>query len=210
VVLENEILNETAEWSCRISSPEGAKENPAENRRLCLIRVPVIAGICLSLSLGLTVFGHAQNQEAQSKIPATAAKEKVVTSHANGTFDVKVNPQPPDPGVDGDIGRMFLDKQFHGELEATSKGQMLAAMSSVKGSGGYVAMERVTGTLKGRSGSFVLQHLGIMTQGVPQMKVTVAPDSGTGQLTGLSGTMTIKIADGKHSYDFEYTLPEAP
>jgi hypothetical protein len=172
-----------------------------------LISVHTVAAICLFSALAIDSVGQVQTPAPPS---ATAAKEKVVTTHANGTFDVKVNPQPTDPGVDGDIGRMFLDKQFHGELEATSKGQMLAAMSSVKGSGGYVAMERVTGTLKGRSGSFVLQHLGIMTQGVPQMKVTVVPDSGTGQLTGLSGTMTIKIADGKHSYDFEYTLSEAP
>jgi hypothetical protein len=105
---------------------------------------------------------------------------------------------------------MSLDKQFHGDLEAISKGQMLAAMSSVPGSGGYVAMERVTGTLKGRSGTFVLQHSGTMTRGVPQMTVSVVPDSATGQLAGLAGVMTIKIADGKHSYEFEYTLAEAP
>jgi hypothetical protein len=133
-----------------------------------------------------------------------------VTSHASGTFEVKVTPQAPDAGADTGLGRMSLDKQFHGDLEATSKGQMLAAMSSVAGSGGYVAIERVTGTLKGRSGSFVLQHSGTMTRGVPQMTVGVVPDSGTGQLAGLAGAMTIKIADGKHSYEFEYTLPEAP
>jgi hypothetical protein len=133
-----------------------------------------------------------------------------VTSHASGTFEVKVTPQAPDAGADTGLGRMSLDKQFHGDLEATSKGQMLAAMSSVAGSGGYVAIERVTGTLKGRSGSFVLQHSGTMTRGVPQMTVGVVPDSGTGQWEGLAGAMTIKIADGKHSYEFEYTLPEAP
>jgi hypothetical protein len=83
-------------------------------------------------------------------------------------------------------------------------------MGSVKGSAGYVAMERVTGTLKGRTGSFVLQHSGTMTRGAPQLSVTVVPDSGTGQLTGLAGTMTIKINEGKHSYEFEYTLPETP
>jgi hypothetical protein len=170
------------------------------------ISVRTVTGICLCSALAIHSGGQVQNP---APTPGAAAKEKVVTSHANGTFEVKVSPQPADPGVDGDIGRMFLDKQFHGELEATSRGQMLAAMSSVKGSGGYVAMERVTGTLKGRSGSFVLQHIGIMTQGVPQMKVTVVPDSGTGQLTGLSGAMTIKIVDGKHSYEFEYALAEA-
>jgi hypothetical protein len=133
-----------------------------------------------------------------------------LTSPASGRFEVKVAPQAADVDGDAGLGRMSLDKQFRGDLEATSKGQMLAAMSSVPGSGGYVAMERVTGTLKGRSGSFVLQHSGTMTRGVPQMTVAVVPDSGTGQLAGLAGVMTIKIADGKHSYEFEYTLAEAP
>jgi hypothetical protein len=101
---------------------------------------------------------------------------------------------------------MSIDKQFHGDLEATSKGQMLAAVTSVKGSAGYVAIEQVTGSLRGRSGTFVLQHSGTMTRGTPQQIVSVVPDSGTGELVGLTGTMTITIADGKHSYDFEYTL----
>ncbi len=101
-----------------------------------------------------------------------------------------------------------MDKQFHGDLEATSKGQMLATTTDVKGSAGYVALERVSGTLQGRSGTFALQHNGTMTRGEPQLTITVVPDSGTGQLVGLAGTMTIAIAaDGKHSYGFEYTLP---
>ncbi len=102
---------------------------------------------------------------------------------------------------------MMLDKQYHGDLEATGKGQMLTAGTEVKGSGAYVAIEYVSGTLKGHSGSFVLQHTGTMTQGVPHLSITVVPDSGTGQLKGIAGTMTIDIAAGKHSYDFEYTLP---
>jgi hypothetical protein len=106
---------------------------------------------------------------------------------------------------------MSLDKQFHGDLEATSKGQMLTASTDVKGSAGYVAIERVTGTLHtpagARTGSFALQHTGMLTRGVPELSVTVVPDSGTGQLVGLAGKMTINIAEGKHSYDFEYTLP---
>jgi len=105
---------------------------------------------------------------------------------------------------------MSIDKQFHGDLEASSKGQMLAAMTEVQGSAGYVAMERVSGTLQGRKGTFALQHSGTMTRGTPQLSVTVVPDSGTGQLVGLAGKMTINIADGKHSYDFEYTLVDAP
>lgn len=103
---------------------------------------------------------------------------------------------------------MILDKQYHGDLEAAGKGQMLTAGTGVKGSGAYVAIERVTGTLQGRSGSFTLQHSGIMTHGVPQLMIAVVPDSGTDQLAGIAGKMTINIAaEGKHSYDFEYTLP---
>jgi hypothetical protein len=101
---------------------------------------------------------------------------------------------------------MSIDKQFHGDLEATSKGEMLTAGTVVKGSAGYVATERVSGTLYGRSGTFILQHGGTMTRGTPQLIITVVPDSGTDQLVGLAGTMVINIESGKHSYDFAYTL----
>jgi hypothetical protein len=104
---------------------------------------------------------------------------------------------------------MSIDKQFHGNLVGSSKGQMLTAGTSVKGSAGYVAIEQVTGTLHGRSGAFVLQHSGTMTRGAPQLIVSVVPDSGTGELAGLTGTLTIAIADGKHSYDFDYALAGA-
>ena len=117
-----------------------------------------------------------------------------MTQHASGTFDVKLTPQPAE-GESPAVGRMSIDKQFHGDLEGTSKGQMLAAMTGVKGSAGYVAIEQVTGTLHGRSGAFVLQHSGTMTRGAPQLIVSVVPDSGTGELAGLAGTMTIVIAD---------------
>jgi hypothetical protein len=131
-------------------------------------------------------------------------------TRASGPFDVKVIPQAPDE-AGGGLGRMLLDKQFHGDLEATSKGQMLAAGTAVEGSAGYVAMETVSGTLHGRRGTFVLQHSGTMNRGTPQLTITVVPDSGTGELAGLAGTMTIDIAaGGKHSYGFEYTLAEAP
>ena|ERR1039458_3275139 len=125
--------------------------------------------------------------------------------HASGTFEVKLTPQPVD-GEASAVGRMSIDKQFQGNLEAASYGQMLTAVTGVKGSAGYVAIEQVTGSLHGRSGAFVLQHSGTMTRGAPQLTVSVVPDSGTGELLGLTGTMTITIADGKHSYDFEYTL----
>jgi hypothetical protein len=126
--------------------------------------------------------------------------------NASGPFNVKLVPQPAEPGVDGNIGRMALDKTFQGDLDATSRGTMLAAMTDVKGSAGYVAMERVTGSLHGRRGSFVLQHSGTMHRGAQSLLITVVPDSGTEELAGLSGTMRIIIADGKHSYDFEYDL----
>lgn len=128
-----------------------------------------------------------------------------MTTHANGSFEVKITPQPVDAEAPG-AARMLIDKQFHGDLEATSKGQMLAAMTSVKGSAAYVAIEQVTGSLHGRNGTFILQHSATMTRGEPHMTVTVVPDSGTGDLVGLAGAMTILIADGKHSYAFEYSL----
>jgi len=131
--------------------------------------------------------------------------------HAAGTFDVKLTPQPPEDKTEGStLGRMSIDKQFHGDLEATSKGEMLSAMTAVKGSAGYVAIERISGTLQGRSGTFVLQHTGTMTRGEPLLTITVVPDSGTGQLAGLAGKMTIKIENGKHFYEFEYTLATTP
>jgi hypothetical protein len=130
---------------------------------------------------------------------------------ARGTFEVKMSPLTlDDKAADATLGRMSLDKQFHGDLEATSKGEMLTAMTSVQGSAGYVAIERVSGTLGGRTGTFALQHSGTMNRGEPQLSITVVPDSGTGQLAGLAGRMTINIADGKHSYEFEYTLGEKP
>jgi hypothetical protein len=129
-----------------------------------------------------------------------------MAEQASGAFEVKLTPQKDETG-DAAIARMTLDKRFHGDLEATSQGQMLSAGTAVQGSAGYVAIERVSGTLKGRSGTFVLQHYGLMNRGVPQLTITVVPDSGTGELTGLSGAMKIDIAGGKHSYGFEYTLP---
>jgi hypothetical protein len=133
-------------------------------------------------------------------------KGVVVVNHAKGTFDVKVIPQAQDDAAGGPFGRLFLDKQFHGDLDGSSKGQMLASGTGTDGSGAYVALELVSGTLNGRRGTFVLQHTGTMTKNVPTMMVTVVPDSGTGELTGLAGKMTIIIAGGKHSYELEYTL----
>jgi hypothetical protein len=128
----------------------------------------------------------------------------------SGEFEVKLNPQKPDnpEAQSAGLSRMSLDKSFHGALEAISRGEMLSFMTEVKGSGVYVAIERVTGTLGGRSGSFILYHRGVMTRGVPELSATVVPDSGTGELTDLAGEMQIKTPGGKHFYEFSYTLPE--
>jgi hypothetical protein len=130
-------------------------------------------------------------------------------TRASGTFEVKISPQAPDENSENSsVGRMLIDKKFAGELEGTSKGQMLAVMTGVEGSAGYVAMELVNATINGRSGTFALQHTGTMTRGTPQLTVAVVPDSGTDQLVGLAGRMNIIIADGKHSYEFDYTIEE--
>ncbi len=132
-----------------------------------------------------------------------------MAQHATGPFEVKLTPlDPAFKTEDNSIGRMSIDKQFHGDLEATSKGEMLFA-GSAKTSGGYVAIERVSGTLNGRSGTFILQHNATMTNGTPLLNIIVVPGSGTGQLAGLTGTMNITIKDSKHSYDLSYTLPDA-
>lgn len=126
---------------------------------------------------------------------------------ATGTFEVKVVPLPADDGVEtGGFGRLSIDKTFSGGLAGTSKGQMVGAFTTVEGSAGYVALERVTGTLNGRKGSFILQHSGTMQKGVSTMIVTVVPDSGTEELTGLAGSMEIIIEGKQHSYVFSYTL----
>ena len=131
-----------------------------------------------------------------------------MAKHASGTFEVKLAPLAEDKGEGSTLGRMSIDKQFQGDLEATSKGEMLTAMTEVKGSAGYVAIERVSGTLHGRKGSFVLLHRGIMTGGGQDLSLIVVPDSGSGELAGLTGKMDIKIVEGKHFYEFEYTLAE--
>ena len=124
---------------------------------------------------------------------------------ATGEFDVALSPQPST--AEG-VSRMSLDKQFKGDLQASSVGEMLAVRTEVQGSAGYVAMERVTGSLHGRTGSFALQHHGLMARGEPTLLVTVVPDSGTGALQGLSGAMQIIIEDGRHGYRFDYALAD--
>ena len=123
---------------------------------------------------------------------------------ASGTFEVKLTPQP---AGESPLGRMAIDKRFSGGIEGTSRGEMLAAMTAVEGSAGYVALERVEGTLDGRGGTFVLQHSGTMERGAQRLSIAVVPDSGTGELAGLTGSMSLEIAAGVHSYRFEYALP---
>lgn len=131
-----------------------------------------------------------------------------MTQLAKGSFTVKLLPLPFDGQPEGSkLGRMSIDKQITGDLVATTRGQMLSAMTDTKGSAGYVAIERVEGSLHGKAGSFVLQHTGTMNRGVPGLSVTVVPDSATGELVGLQGDFKIVIAEGRHSYEFVYTLP---
>lgn len=169
-------------------------------------RVAVVLG--LGLSLGLTARADAP-APAVPHVPAAARPTMLV---ARGSFDVTLTPRPFDEQTQGAaLARMAIAKTLRGDLAGTSHGVMLSAMGDVKGSAGYVAIEQVTATLAGRSGSFVLQHSGTLTRGAPELVVRVVPDSGTGQLAGLTGQMSIDVADdGKHSYVFEYALPAAP
>jgi hypothetical protein len=139
--------------------------------------------------------------ESRNEAPAAAA------TRASGTFDVKLTPLATEEAKEGaSLGRMSIDKQFHGDLEGTSQGEMLTAGTPVKDSAGYVALERVSAKLQGRTGTFALQHSGLMNRGAPQLTITVVPDSGTGDLKGIAGTMMIRIHEGKHFYDFNYTI----
>jgi hypothetical protein len=159
--------------------------------------------LCLGL-IGLAGTAHAQVR----RTPAPAAARKDRAMRATGTFDVEIKPLDFHSAAEPSLGRMAIAKQLHGELTGTSVGEMLTAGTDTKGSGAYVAVERVTGTLGGRTGSFAMHHVGIMTRGAPSLTIHVVPDSGTGQLTGIAGTFTIKNDAGKHSYELDYTLPD--
>jgi hypothetical protein len=165
--------------------------------------------IGLTTALALLALGTPRTYPAASASLGTSALETIVTIRATGSFDVKLTPQPTDTPPEGSpLGRLTIDKQFQGDLEGISKGEMLTAGSpTVKSSAAYVAVERVTGTLHGKRGTFALQHTGVMTRGEGKLTITVVPDSGTGELSGISGTMTIDITGGKHLYTLDYTLP---
>ena len=179
--------------------------------RLALIAVIALTAACLFTGVGngaTAGLGFVVRAQAQPQGRSAAQKEAPVALRATGTFDVKVEAQgEADKGEGSTLGRYSLDKQYHGDLDGIAKGTMLTAGTDVKGSAGYVAMERVTGTLQGRSGSFALQHSGTMAHGEQHQSIMVVPDSGTGQLVGIAGRLTVIIAGGKHSYEFEYSLP---
>jgi hypothetical protein len=173
----------------------GSPHNPSSNRPL--FTVFALTGCLLAVA----------NLRAQVSTKLLQ-KDLAMTHHAEGTFDVKTTPIPADETLAGTpVGRYALVKQYHGDLDAVSKGEMLAAGEPSKGNGGYVAIEQVTGTLNGHNGTFALQHSGTMEGGSYKLSVTVVPGSGSGQLTGLAGTLNIVIASGKHSYTFDYSLP---
>jgi hypothetical protein len=165
-------------------------------------------GISFALLLGVGCASTPVSQQEAS----LSATQKVSTPkmiHAVGTFEVQLKPLPAyNQSVESKLSRMSIDKQFHGDLEGTSQGEMLIAATATQGSAGYVAIERVEGVLHGRSGSFSLQHNATMNRGTPELNIIVVPDSATGELSGLSGNMRIIIADGKHSFEFDYSLPD--
>lgn len=175
--------------------------------KITKFRAAMVTTVILALFIITGSIAHTQTNPPSS---TTSQKAATMSKQATGTFDVKLSVQADENVGDPTVGRMSIDKVFHGDLEATSKGQMLSTITETKGSAGYVAIERVTGTLRGRTGSFSLQHNATMNRGVPDLNVIVIPDSGTGQLAGLTGKLSIIITDGKHSYEFDYTLPDAP
>jgi len=156
-------------------------------------------------SVALSVAAYAQSQPVSKQKNMNMTKKQLI---AKGTFEVKVTPLPAEENIgDATIGRLALDKQFSGDIVGSGKGQMLGIGTEIKESGGYVAAERVNGSVNGKKGSFALQHSGTMQAGKFDLTIAVVPDSGTGELKGIAGTMKIIIEGGKHSYELSYTLP---
>lgn len=170
-----------------------------------------VVATALGLALALGANGSPRITAILTLASLYQQTELSMTTHARGTFEVQITPLPADAYTDATtLGRMTIDKQFSGDLVGTGKGQMLTGMGTVKGSAAYSAIERVTGTLAGKRGSFVLQHTGVMAKGAQSLVITIVPDSGTDALTGISGTLAIIIDGKQHSYDLEYTLPSVP
>jgi hypothetical protein len=174
---------------------------------------PVKVWLIMSLVVcsGIAPWPQAYPQTSQSQAKAETKSQTGAAMHATGPFDVKMSPQPADEKANDPLmGRMTMDKQYHGELEATGTGTMLTGGDYKSGSAGYVAMEKVSGTLRGQAGTFMLQHSATLNQGAQQLSITIVPGSGTGELKGIAGKMDIKIKEGgKHFYELDYTLPAA-
>lgn len=175
-------------------------------------KVPCLGQLLLALMAILWPHGPLPGQSSGASLAPSPAppSAKPMSLRATGTFQVKIAPlgSTQDEKAEGaKMGRMSLDKQFEGDLVGTAKGEMLTIGTSVKGSAVYVAVETIQGTLGGRKGTFALHHTGIMTRGQGELSVQVVPDSGTGELVGLTGKFTIQIEGGKHLYTLEYALP---
>jgi hypothetical protein len=165
----------------------------------CCARCRKLFPMRFLLPLGLALSTLVLQAQAQQK-------EISMSHHAHGTFTVKVQPLTPAP-AEG-LSRYSINKQIHGDLEATTVGEMFSGGDPKQGTAGYVAIETVTGTLAGKNGSFALQYFATMDQSGPKMQVIVVPGSGTGKLAGIAGTFTITIENGQHFYEFDYTLPQ--
>jgi hypothetical protein len=157
-----------------------------------------------------TIFAclHFANQAIAVQSAANSPGAPRMTQHASGSFDITTTPAaPPDHQGRTAIGRMLLDKRYAGELAATGKGEMLTAVTDTHGSAAYVAIERISGTLNGKRGSFVIQHAGTMSAGGKHATINVVPDSGAGDLTGISGTLRLTLVERTHFYELDYVLP---
>ena len=165
-----------------------------------------LEGDTLRYTVPAPTTGAGASGEVVWKRAANERETKI--QRAKGEFDVKLTPQADDK--DTGLGRMSIEKTWRGDLAGTSRGEMLTAMTETKGSAGYVAEERFAGTLAGRKGSFTFQHHAVMDRGKPSLEIRVVPDSGTGELAGISGTLTLEITGGKHFYELEYTMGEKP
>ena len=156
------------------------------------------------------LFGAAGAAGQDGAIDPDASEETRTTMRATGTFEVRLSPLDSSAPADAKIGRMSIDKTFHGDLVGSSRGEMLSGGSPAEGSAGYVAIEKVTGTLDGRRGGFLLQHFGTMTPQSQELTIEVIPGSGTHELEGIAGSMSIVREEGRHLYELEYTLPDRP
>jgi hypothetical protein len=207
-IAADKIVNGKPEWMgdifLKYDSSKNTLTGEMQNPRYHLLWEFTIKENMMWGTLSLLPERRVGRQIRVSKTETTQGKSNM-TEHATGTFEVKLTPQD-DKSEDKSLGRMTISKEWHGDLEGTSTGQMLTGGDAQTGSAGYVAIEKFTGTLKGRKGTLIFQHSATMTRGKGDLLIIVVPDSGTDQLAGISGKLTIKIADGKHSYDFDYSI----